>query len=388
MVGNAEDGKTGSGAGPSGSRPARPLNASLNGAMRDQDGALGGSGIEVLDDRCGLVLFLPGVIVDTLASTRKKQRSLVLAPRRPSGFEDARQAADGNDVFFQRSEDLKQGRLVPLVIDAAADLGGTPGRADIIERAIYLGQFTEQELALPSHRKQDRELGRRAIPGRLRYAIWEARKRGDLLAGATDGLQTLTEQGRAKVGAATRYPELDARRILPGGSVAQAVLRPFVPAPSDTLEARSLSDTLPRTGVFDLDALERRTSEHHQLQQRAVDWLSGHGWTVGLAPRGTVLADLMAERDGRWLVVEIKTLAPDRPTLIRQQLRLGLGQVLEYRERLRAVYADTDAMLLLSAPPEDPTWERVAAGAGVTLAAEPLGGLPDQLTRSYEPPYG
>lgn len=290
-------------------------------------------------------------------------------------------------MFFQRSQDLKQGRLVPLVIDAAADLGGTPSRGEIIQHAIELGQFTGQELAVASHRTQERALGRHAIPGRLRYAIWEARKRGDLLNGATDGLQTLTEQGRAKIGAATGYPELDARRILPGGatgaggSVAQALLRPFVPAPTDALEARSLSEALPRTGLFDLDALERRTVEHHQLQQRAADWLSAHGWTIGLAPSGTVLADLMAELDGRWLVVELKTLAPGRPTLIKQQLRLGLGQVLEYRERLRAVYAATDAMLLVNHPLEDPTWERIAAGADVALAAEPLLALPDQLTR-------
>jgi len=74
-------------------------------------------------------------------------------------------------VFFQYSEDLKQGRLVPLVVDAAADLGGTPTRAEIIERAIYLGRFTEQQLAVASHRMQDRKLGRRAVAGRLRYAI-------------------------------------------------------------------------------------------------------------------------------------------------------------------------------------------------------------------------
>jgi hypothetical protein len=293
-------------------------------------------------------------------------------------------AADPDNVFFQYSEDLKQGWLVPLVVDAAADLGGTPTRAEIIERAIYLGRFTEQELTVASHRMQDRKLERRAVAGRLRYAIWEARKRGDLLAGDTEGLQSLTEQGRAKIGASTGYPELDARRILPGdsvGSVVNAHLRPFVPASTDTLEARSLSDALPRTGVFDLDALERRTVDHHQFQQRAAEWLEGHGWTTGLAPQGTVLADLMAEKDGRWLVVEVKTVDPARPTLVKQQLRLGLGQVLEYRERLRSVYADTDAMLLLSHPPEDPTWKRVAAGADVMLAAEPLGALPDQLTR-------
>lgn len=139
-------------------------------------------------------------------------------------------------MFFSRSEDLKQGRLVPLVIDAAAALGGTPTRGAIIERAVYLGQFTDDELAVPSHRKQDREKGRRAVEGRLRYAIWEARKGGDLLDGDTDGLQTLTDHGHAKIGAATGYADLDARRIFPGdtsgGTIADARLQPFAPAPT------------------------------------------------------------------------------------------------------------------------------------------------------------
>lgn len=278
-------------------------------------------------------------------------------------------------MFFERSEDLKPTRFVPLVVDAAGDLGGTSSRPAIIERAVHLGQFTAEELAVDSHRVQDREQGRTAVLGTLRYAIWAARTRGDLLDGDTGGRQVLTDQGRARIGSATGYPELDRRRLVPGApqsSTIVAELRPFVPAPTESLEARSLSDALPRTGAFDLDRLDRRTFEHHQLQRDAAAWLEGHGWQVGSAPRGTVLADLMAEKDGRWIVVEVKTLDRDRPTLETQQLRLGLGQVLDYRERLRSVYADTEAMLVVSHRPDDSTWEGTLEAVGVALAPAPL----------------
>jgi hypothetical protein len=123
--------------------------------------------------------------------------------------------ADAGQVFFTCSEELKQSRFVPLVVDAMADLGGTPTRPEVVARAIELGRFTDAELAFPSHRQQDRAKGRSAVQGTLRYAIWYARARGDLLDGDTGGHQVLTSQGRAKVGAATGYPELDARRIMP-----------------------------------------------------------------------------------------------------------------------------------------------------------------------------
>src|SRR4051794_37172303 len=99
--------------------------------------------------------------------------------------------ADADLVFFSRSEDLKQSRFVPLVLDAVADLGGTPTRPEVVARAIELGHFTDEELAFPSHRQQDRERGRSAVQGSLRYAIWYARTRGDLLDGDTGGQQVL-----------------------------------------------------------------------------------------------------------------------------------------------------------------------------------------------------
>jgi hypothetical protein len=286
-------------------------------------------------------------------------------------------------MFFQRSEELSQTRFVPLVIDATADLGGTPSRPKIIDRAIELGRFTQEELAVPSHTKQDRESGRGAVAGRLRYAIWQARTSGFLLSGKTDGRQVLTDKGRALIGAPTGYPELDARRRLPAqGSPTDlaSTLMPYVPPRHDTAASASLVDALPRSGSYDMDALDRRTADHHALQSVAERWLTSLGWTSHSAPLGSqALPDLMGEHEGRWVVVEVKTIDPERPELARQQLRLGLGQVLDYRERLRRIHADTHALIVVSLAPSDPAWIEITSACDVGLTWPPFEPSPAQL---------
>jgi hypothetical protein len=287
-------------------------------------------------------------------------------------------------MFFTRSEELSQTRFIPLIVDAMVDLGGTPSRPEVIARAIELGRFSPEELAVPSHTKQDREKGRGAVAGRLRYAIWQARTNGVLLAGDTGGQQVLTEKGRAMIGAPTGYPELDARRLPPaGGSPADwvsATLRPCVPPRRDSADVRSLRDALPRSGVYDMDLLDRRTVEHHTLQAAAERWVIALGWQTRLSPEGSgIPADLIAERDGRWVAIEVKTLDEDKPALARQQLRRGLGQVLDYRERLREGNPDTEGVIVVSADPGDPLWTRIASACGVGLAWVPFDTVPAQL---------
>jgi hypothetical protein len=285
-------------------------------------------------------------------------------------------------MFFTRSEELSQTRFIPVVVDAVFDLGGTPTRPEIIARAIELGRFTPEELAVPSHTRQDREKGRGAVAGRLRYAIWQARTNGVLLSGDTGGKQVLTDKGRAMIGAPTGYPELDARR-LPGGSPAglsPAALRPYVRPRREDADVRSLGDALPRSGFYDMDLLDRRTVEHNALQGEAERWLTDLDWQVRLSPEGSgILADLIAEREGRWVAIEIKTLDEDKPDLGRQQLRLGLGQVLDYRERLRRDNPNTEAVIVVSAAPSDPFWTRIASACGVGLAWVPFDTVPEQL---------
>jgi len=287
-------------------------------------------------------------------------------------------------MFFTRSEELSQTRFIPLVVDAIVDLGGNPTRSEIIARAIELGCFTEDELAVPSHTKQDRKAGRQAVRGRLRYAIWAARSKGVLLSGDTGGKQVLTAKGRAMIGKPTGYPALDARRLSPGDgsttSLGSVELRPYVPPRRNSAAFQSLSSALPRSGTYDMDVLDRKTVEHHKLQGAVREWLVSLGWHVGIPPaRSGVLADLIAEYDGRWVVVEVKTLDNERPDLARQQLRLGLGQILDYREQLRQRNTATEAVLTVSAAPGDQLWPLIAGACDVGLAWPPFASIPAQL---------
>ena len=119
------------------------------------------------------------------------------------------------------------------------------------------------------------------------------------------------------------------------------------------------------------------------LQAATERWLLDLGWEVGLSPAGTaVLADLIAERDGRWVAVEVKTLDEGRPDLARQQLRLGLGRVLDYRERLRQSNPDTHAIVVVSIAPGDPLWMAITDACSVGLAWPPFDTVPSAAGRA------
>lgn len=82
--------------------------------------------------------------------------------------------------------------------------------------------------------------------------------------------------------------------------------------------------------VADLVELDRATRRHMELQDRLATELQRHG----IAPRSPgswqPQFDLAFEHAGQRWVIEVKTTDP----VSAQQIRLGLGQVLEYRHRL------------------------------------------------------
>jgi hypothetical protein len=124
--------------------------------------------------------------------------------------------------------------------------------------------------------------------------------------------------------------------------------------------------------MYDMEVLERRTREHHALQEHLVTWLSRDGWNVGLSPDPSIVVDVLAERDGEWMVFEVKTVDESDAALTRQQLRVGLGQVVEYRERLRPLHSNVHAAVVLSSSPADASWVEVMASCGVRLISPPF----------------
>jgi len=72
---------------------------------------------------------------------------------------------------------------------------------------------------------------------------------------------------------------------------------------------------------------------------------------------------------GRLVVAEVKSITAANE---RHQLRAGLGQVLEYRHRLRRLHAgEVVAVIVLPGPPLDPMWAAITVPLGVTLTWPP-----------------
>ena len=132
--------------------------------------------------------------------------------------------------------------------------------------------------------------------------------------------------------------------------------------------------TVQPSAVFSKDSstLERALRSHANVQNGLADFLR----SVGYEPRSPISGE--PDFDLAWVssnvvVAEIKSLTGADPT---GQLRLGLGQVLEYRRVLRHLYGDASAVLAVEHGPP-PMWIEVCADADVVLTWPPTWpGLP------------
>jgi hypothetical protein len=165
---------------------------------------------------------------------------------------------------------------------------------------------------------------------------------------------------------------LGAVRSTEGASV--GALRNYVATRNNFMEAPTLADAMGVTRRFDLDRLDRLTVEHNELEARVHGALAERGWTGGKAPKGVALCDLVMERDGRWLVVEVKTLGSS-PMLEQQQLRLGLGQALHYRHHLQSLHEHTQAAVVVDRKPADEVWVETMQAVGILLTWPPFAPL-------------
>jgi hypothetical protein len=130
---------------------------------------------------------------------------------------------------------------------------------------------------------------------------------------------------------------------------------------------RRAGDTKPATTelpehLVDLAELDRATERHMDLQDRLADALSGRGVEPRAPGSWQPQFDLAFEHAGVTFVVEIKSGDPVSP----QQMRVGAGQVLEYRQLLLDTVAQIQAVLLVEADPPDP-WPALASALGIWL---------------------
>jgi hypothetical protein len=119
--------------------------------------------------------------------------------------------------------------------------------------------------------------------------------------------------------------------------------------------------------VVDPDLLDRALLAHHQLVDRLASWVTLQGLSPLLPVAGFPAYDLawwMTEEE--LVVAEIKTTTPANEE---RQLRLGLGQVLRYRQQLATRFPSVDvrAWLVVERPLDDPTWAFLCHDLDVTL---------------------
>ncbi len=120
---------------------------------------------------------------------------------------------------------------------------------------------------------------------------------------------------------------------------------------------------LPAQRSFDADAYWAGVSEHDRLCRALIAHLSRSDLAAGAGLAGVNVDMAWRDADGRQFIAEAKSVVGDNEA---DQLRLGLGQVLEYRHRLATRGVAVTAVLLTSRC-TDPVWPAVCAGSGVLL---------------------
>jgi hypothetical protein len=111
--------------------------------------------------------------------------------------------------------------------------------------------------------------------------------------------------------------------------------------------------------------VERGLRGHTDTQNELAGVLSNAGIEPRRGLRPGPDFDLAWQKNGTVFVAEVKSITADNEE---QQLRLGLGQVLRYRQHLSALGHDrVVAVLVPERQPNDPSWRELCQDLGVVL---------------------
>lgn len=110
--------------------------------------------------------------------------------------------------------------------------------------------------------------------------------------------------------------------------------------------------------------VERGLRGHAEAQEALAAYVLSLGATPRSPRADEPNYDLAWESDGSVVVAEVKSIT-DRNE--EKQLRLGLGQVLRYRQLLSRVDRDVAAVLMAEREPQDGSWRGLCDSLGVRL---------------------
>lgn len=112
------------------------------------------------------------------------------------------------------------------------------------------------------------------------------------------------------------------------------------------------------------DLHARGAAAHAEAQNGVAGLLERYGLTAVSGRRGDAAFDIAWEWNGIWNLVEVKSLTRANEE---RQLRLGLGQVLRYRDLARADGLRSRGWLVTERAPTDAAWSRLCADVDVRL---------------------
>jgi hypothetical protein len=138
--------------------------------------------------------------------------------------------------------------------------------------------------------------------------------------------------------------------------------------------------------LYDPSERDRSTQTHRALENWLIASLKEKG-IAPLDPAGEPFFDLAWQVHGALFVCEVKSTINSEV----HQLRLGLGQVLQYRQLLeQAGWSRVTAVVLVEREPRAPEWQTILERVGVRLLwPSNWGALSEELTGVQGPrPYG
>jgi len=129
--------------------------------------------------------------------------------------------------------------------------------------------------------------------------------------------------------------------------------------------ANEQAATAPRDPFdVDPDAVDRALRSHASIQNSLESVVRNHGCRTFSPGSGDPDFDLAWEQGGEVTVAEVKSVTAGNET---KQLRLGLGQLLDYVDRARRSGKRARGVLAVEAEPADPRWVELCAEHGIML---------------------